>query len=62
MTVLSAGPKLSQTGPEPSVLLSPACVGGVCWNGVIARIVMLSAFMKDAAEDHSALPEVFFRQ
>ncbi len=59
VTVLSAGPKLSQTGPEPSVLLSPACVGGVCWNGVIARIVMLSAFMKDAAEDQNALPEVF---
>ncbi len=39
VTVLSAAPKLSQTGPEPSVLLSPACVGGVCWNGVIARIV-----------------------
>lgn len=62
VTVLSAGPKRSQTGPEPSILLSPTCVGGVCWNGVIARIVMLSAFMKDAAEDQSSLPEVFFRQ
>ncbi len=62
VTVLSAGPKLSQTGQEPPYCWAPACVGGVCWNGVIARIVMLSAFMKDAAEDHSALPEVFFRQ
>lgn len=62
VTALSAGLKLSQTGPEPSVLLSPVCVGGVCWNGVITRIVMLSVFMKDAAEDQSSLPEVFFRQ
>lgn len=38
------------------------CVGGVCWNGAITRIVMLSVFMKNAAEDQSSLPEVFFRQ
>lgn len=62
VTVLSVGPKLSQIGPEPSVLLSPVCVGGVCWNGAITRIVMLSVFMKDAADDQSSLPEVFFRQ